>query len=112
MIAPGWASFILCLVIAICGVVSSWAVVRYQIKQTADKVSTTDETMKASIASLESAIRDVGKEIKGLLFNTADAGRPFYRRVDDCEEVYKNLDGRVKTLEQKAHAHPKEVPLL
>lgn len=94
MISPGWAAFGLSVLIAVCGVAASWAVVQY-------KINTTDK----ALASLESAIRDVGKEIKGLLFNASDAGRPFYRRVDDCEKVYTDLDERVTSLEDKAHSH-------
>lgn len=98
MISPGWAAFILSVFIAVAGIISSWAVVNYKIK-----------TTEKALASLESAIRDVGKEIKGLLFNSHDAGRPFYQRADDClnhrREFAEEIEARLVTLEAKAHTH-------
>jgi len=71
------------------------------------------EALTCAIGNLDKAIRDsvaaVGNEIKGLLFNANDAGRPFYQRVDDCRNAHKEcaeeFDDRLISLEAKAHTH-------
>ena len=98
MISPGWATFIFSVFAALVGIAASWAVVNYKV-----------QTTEKALASLEAAIRTVGVEIKGLLFNAHDAGRPFYQRADDCRshrmECSKEVDERLLCLEDKAHTH-------
>ena len=105
MISPGWAAFILSVVIAGCGVVGAWAVARHEIAESKEQM----KAFTGAILRLETTIGGVGKELKGLLFNAADAGRPFYQRADDCRshrmECAEEIDERLISLEARAHTH-------
>ena len=105
MISSGWAAFGLGIATVICAVVGSWAVTQYRQNQSEER----DKAFTAAISGLVSAIREVSKEIKGLLFNAHDAGRPFYRRADDCANLHRDcrteMDERLKLLEDKSHDH-------
>ena len=131
MVSPGWAAFVLALLGAAFGIVGAWFVVQFRVNKLEEsRQLDRDEALAArksdreeaarqvaalttAIANLDRAIRDsvasVGREIKGLLFNASDAGRPFYMRADDCRSAHREcrdeLVERLDLLEDKSHTH-------